>query len=218
MALGPLPDVIGTVKLRFLWTWNSRPAVNVFYLFSGLTTYSLSDITSVATQVAAAATTNIKPLVHNSCLLNFVEATDLNSRTGLVGTVAGFGAGAKTGTSAPNSVAMCVSLPTPLRFRGGHWRMYLPGMASADINPPNSQWNAGTITAVLAGMRAFRTALNGISAGGATHSWVGVKYFTHDADHHPIYEPLPIRSYPITDTLVHTRIDSQRRRTGKELS
>lgn len=214
--LGPLPDAPRTVKVRLIYIYNNRPAFNVFHMeYSGT---APNDVTTkaVADAVYAQANTNLKPLVNNQVQLTTVEVTDLASRTGSVGTnTTGWLGTSGSANPTPNSVAMCVSLQTAYRYRGGHARMYLPGQLNSNI-ANGTNWTGAWVTTTKAGMAAWLAGMNAISTGGSSWTLVMTSYYTHDSNHLPIYHPGGPVNYPVTLINVHTRVDSQRRRLGKE--
>jgi hypothetical protein len=214
--LGPLPLAPGVAKVRLLMTWNGRPAYNIFNMkYAGVAPLS-ADCASAATQIRAAWNTNVAPLISNQVSLGVIEVTDLSSRTGGIGVNNVASLGTKSvATPAPANVAMCVSFTVNYRFRGGHARIYLPGQDTSTITGGNT-WAGATVTASANAMHNFVLALKAISVGGS--SWIPtmLSYYTHDSAGNPIYHPEGPHDYPIQDAVVHTRVDSQRRRLGKE--
>lgn len=213
--LGPLPTVQNVAKIRLLGTLNAANWANVIHIRYGAISPSPADMLTVATAVRTAWTTNIAPRVSTSVLLSTVEVTDLASRTGGQGVDSVGSVGTRAGTPTANSVAICASLKIQRRFRGGHPRMYLPGAVQADITAGRSwdpTYRSGTETA----LRAFRTALNAITAGSSTWTWVAVGYY-HKVGGANAYK-VPPDVDTIQDVVLHTRIDSMRRRTGKEVA
>lgn len=215
-SLGPLPDVPNVLKIRYIWDLGGQPGINVYHVkFTG----TIADQTAMAailSQLATLTTTNVKPLVTGQALLTGIEGTDLGTRTGVVATVAGFGAGGALGASPmPNNVALCVSLPVAYRYRGGHPRMYLPSQTTVNLQNQRT-WTTGWTTTVANGMNGWRTAINAMTGPNAPFKLCLVSYFTHDANKNPIYRPLPIPTYDVAGIQVHSRVDTQRRRLGRE--
>lgn len=214
--LGPLPHVPQMLKLRYLWALSNHTGVNVFHIsYTG----SIPDATTmgaILTQIATLTTTNIKPLVNQAVSLTTIEATDISSPTGILSTVAGFGTGTvMSGAPLADNTAACVSFLTNLHYRGGHPRMYLPGQQT--VNTTNtSSWTPGWVTTVQNGMIAWRSAINSMTGTNAPFQLQWVSYYTHDANHNPIYHPGGPQPYPVLNFRLHTRIDSQRKRLGKE--
>jgi hypothetical protein len=66
-------------------------------------------------------------------------------------------------------------------------------------------------------MAAWLTAINAITVGGVAYKLIMLSYFTHDGSGNPIYK-VPPEKYDVMSVAIRTRIDSQRRRLGKEIS
>jgi hypothetical protein len=70
---------------------------------------------------------------------------------------------------------------------------------------------------------AFITALNSITSGTFTFVFIALSYYsgshkTPENKHpDPVLRPTPL-PFPISDGTAHTRVDTQRRRLGKELA
>lgn len=215
--LGPLPNVAGVFKLRFIGTVYSKPWVNVMHVSYTGVTLDTTTANSIATAIRGYWTTSIAPKVHNSTLLSVVEVTDLSSRSGAQGTDNVGSTGTGGVTAAPNSVAACLTLKIATRYRGGHPRLYLPGVPNAFISSTDqSSWAAGIAAGYQTNGRAFRTAINAMVIGGGTYALCAVSYY-QSANGVQSYRTPPV-VYPITDVLCHNRIDTMRRRLGKETS
>lgn len=176
---------------------------------------TVADLTTVSGLIATAWDTNLKAQFPTTVTRKFIELTDLSSRTGATFTNTAGSAGSKTNTSPlPANVAVAVSWKINYRYRGGHPRTYHFGVLQGDL--ANSLSITGTyITALTNAYRAFFTAINAITMGGAPLRFAMLSYFTHDANGNQIYKPNP-ELFEISDCLVHSRLDSQRGRLGKE--
>lgn len=213
--LGPLPDAPNTLKCRYIYSYNGRAAYNVFHVAFTGSPPSGTDMSTLAGNLQTNWVNNIKPLVNANVTLTATEVADMSSRTGLIVQNVTSAVGTVPGTQAcPNNVALCVSLNVAYRFRGGHARIYLPGMITANITG-GTNWSGTYVTSVGAAIVAWRTAINSMTTAGNSYTLVMTSYYTHDADHKPIYRPVPV-NYPVTGVFVHSRVDSQRRRLGKE--
>lgn len=217
MALGPLPVVPGCIKLRLIYTWNSRPAVSVMNVKYTGTVPDVAALTTVAGLLATAWDTNLKAQFPTTVTRTAIELTDLASRTGatFTNTVASAGSKGSTNPLSANAAAV-ISWKVNYRYRGGHPRTYHFGLILSDTSSPILL--AGTyVTALNNAYRAWLTAVNAISMGGAPLRLAMLSYFTHDAQHNPVYKPNP-ELFEISDCVVHNRIDSMRTRLGKETS
>lgn len=214
--LGPLPNVAGVCKVRLIGTVNGKPWVNVLHAqFTGGTA-QVSDLATFATGVRTAWTTNIAPLCHNYTQLNQVEVTDLTTRTSNQGNDTTSVSGSGGAAISPNSLAACLTLKVVNRYRGGHPRIYLPGVPQANLAGDGATWSTGKASAYTAGGRAFRLAINALTAGSNTWSMCAVGYYVKVGGVETYRNPPII--YTITDVLCHNRVDTMRRRLGKETS
>lgn len=213
--LGPLLDVPGAVKIRLLGTQQGGKWANVLHAkFTG-GTIDTAALGTLATAIRTSWGVTFAPQVSSTVALTTVECTDLSSRTGAqnLDTVGATGTGSST--AMPGQVSCCVSWKIPNRYRGGHPRMYLP--PAAFTSSSNGQvWTTAYVTAVLAAARAFRNAINASPAGGATWQLCAVSYF-HKVGGVEAYKTPP-EIYIVSDAAVHTRVDTMRRRLGKETS
>lgn len=215
MALGPLPQVPQGLKIRLIYDWGGRPAVSVMNARYTGTVPDVAGLTTAANSMATLWDAQLKAVFITSISRKGIELTDLASRTGATYTNTVTSAGTKTPTQPlPANCAACISWKVNYRFRGGHARTYHPGLISGDQSGVTGLAGA-TITALTNAYRAWLGGINGIVLGGAPLQFSMLSYFTHDANHHPIYLPVP-QLYPIQDCIVHSRMDSMRTRLGKE--
>lgn len=216
MALGPLPVAPGIAKIRLIYTFNGRAAVNVFHVLHAIEGMTLVQAQAAVNSIYTLTNTHIKPLVGPAAALNSVEFTDLTTRTSPVATnTTGWTGTASTGTGLPNNIACCVSFLTAYRFRGGHARLYLPAQGSTSVSG-GFNWTGTWVTTVKNGMEAFRAAMPTVTIASNPLNMVMLSYFTHDSAKNPIYHADGPHEYFINAVTVHQRIDSQRRRLGKE--
>lgn len=205
------PPVADVIKFEFIQTLAStRNVVNITYAaFSGGGGVD-SDLLNVATAVHGHFGTRFLGHLNSDLVLVETIATDLTTdispRVTYTSTVAGAGGG----TALTANTALAISWGISRRYRGGHPRMYLCGLETDMLADP-SHWASGTLT-------TFDTAANDFlsdvgSSGHGTYTSltpVNVSYFTGGA----------LRVTPVIDGItgasVHSRVDSQRRRSGKE--
>jgi len=91
--------------------------------------------------------------------------------------------------------------------------MYLPGVGMADILNGNT-WNTGVATAYQTNGRAFMNHVNALITGATTWKLCAVSYYR--TVNGVIQYKQPPEVYLISDVVMHTRVDSMRRRLGKE--
>ena len=200
-------------------TVNTKPAYNVGYLHFTGTSPTGPDCTALATSISTIWNTRIKPLVNPDVTLSGVEVMDVSTRTGAVGsvTVSILGTASSSG-ACPNNVALVLSFPVNYRYRGGHCRMYLPGQSTINMQTNRTNWLPAWITTTTNAGTSWLTDLAALTYGSTTMYPVMVSYYTHDANHNPIYRPGGPTYYRISTCVVHSRVDSQRRRLGREVS
>jgi hypothetical protein len=211
--LGPLPNVANVCKVRLIGQFYGHTWVNVMYArFTGGTINQAAlDTFSSAIRIAWVANMAARYITNSG--LTSVEVTDLTTRTGLqsVDSVGGTGSDATAG--APASAAICVSLVNGKRYRGGHPRQYLSGVNASAYT------NGSTISNTVANnyknsYTAFINAINALTTGGATWDVVSVGFYQSAAGVQSYR--IPPEVLKITAVKVHTRLDTQRRRLGKE--
>lgn len=215
--LGPLPDVPQVIQFAMLGTHNSYPWVNVGYLqYVGIAP-AVADLNAIGTSIGNAWNTNVAPLCHANVTMSAVNLVDLTNRGAAISAVTGLAhPGTRAGSDNPNQVATVISWKINRRYRGGHPRSYWPAGVQADITVGRT-WTTTFQTAATNGANAFRTALNAITYGSSTLRMVSVNFYTHNpTTGKPIYvTPVP-PPFTIQSALCHGRVDTQRRRLGKE--
>jgi hypothetical protein len=204
-----LPDAPFTVKVRLAGvnqgtTWN----VGYHLQYTGVPP-TVADLEIVANAAGAAWGTNIGPLSVIGCDLSTVVVVDLNSRTGNSTEVVYSNIGLRSGTPLPTSSACVASWHQSLRYRGGHPRTYFPvGTTTDTLN--SHLWTPTFQTEAEDAFNAWRAQIVSIVGTAQTWSYVFVSYVSDG-----VLRPVPL-ILPITGVLVHGRMDTQRRRLGKE--
>lgn len=122
------------------------------------------------------------------------------------------GAPGHGGSSAPANVACCVSWHEFISYRGGHPRTYLAGIPQSIIASPQLLSPAGA-SGLQTDMNAFLSSVNAGVPPGATNS--GQLVVVHYSLNKVVQTPPLVR--PILSATVNTRLDSQRRRLGKQI-
>lgn len=206
-----LPPVPSVARFALAGTWQGQPFINIFH---GQYSNAPGDAV-VMGQICAA----VQTAYHNSfgalqgadCITTGVQGIDLASRQGVIGTGGTNLAGGSTNSSANSvQIAIVASWKIADRYRGGHPRTYLPGITSTDL----ASGHLITSTAQLAWKNAaagFLTNFNAMTVGGSSWKLVCVRYFSQ---HQLLPNPF-VRLIGGSD--VHRRLDSQRRRLGKEV-
>lgn len=211
-----LPDVANGLRIRLIGTNQTRPWVNVLHArFTG-SSPSLAELTTLAGSISSFWNTSVASTQHTSCQLTTVEVMDISSRTGNIATdnTARTGTGGST-SLCPVNVACCVSWKIGRRYRGGHPRIYVPASTISQVSN-GSTWIPGYVTAVQTAWRAMRTSINAAAGTNAPYTLVNVSYYQANQGYPNDVRPIPVTDV-IADAVVHNRVDSMRRRLGREV-
>lgn len=210
------PPLAQTVKCESNWTSDGiAVAHNIFYgqIGTGGDTTSVTLLSAIAQEIMVAyAGSGMPALLSEHWGLASVTVSDNG------GGSENFGVSSHArvpGTDAnqplPPQVAICLSFQIAARYRGGKPRWYLPGIPStAQTAFYGSQINGGYADSMKAAAASWLNTLNTSSPGGSTFQTGTISYFSGNA---PRVTPV-FRSF--LSVLVHERLDSQRRRSGKE--
>lgn len=190
-------------------TYGTGIWANVIYLQYSTQAPTAGELATLANTAASNWGSNLGSIMSTAVTLTGVALTDLASNTGAQNSVSVSIAGTRAGTSFNASSAGVVSWKVNLRYRGGHFRTYLPCGVTTDVTG-NRLWVAGSVTAFNAAASAWRTSLNALTSPGNTYQFVGVSYRTAHA-----IRPTPL-VLPVTGQTFHGRVDTQRHRLGKE--
>lgn len=209
-GMPPLPPVSQACKVRLVGTYFFRPWNNILYINYSATAPSAANLNTYAAAVANAWQVNVAPLCNTAVSLTAVDVVDIASNTGASGTASVAIPGTLTGQALPIQAAMVASWHINFRYRGGHPRSYVPaGVPASTVN--GNTWTSAFLTSAVAGMSGFLTQMNGISLAAGSTFMISVSFRTLNAP-----RPTPIKN-TITAVSVHPRLDTQRRRLGKEV-
>lgn len=210
MAQAP---VAGVARVVFRGLAISQPIVNVMHVLNGGgppgSPYTQSQIDQLATSMASLFLGNLVPLAGTDYTGLDCTATDLSSDLGLSAIAPMVGAGSGTGATTPMSACVCISWKIGRHYRGGHPRTYIGPLASTSIASRTSFTTTFTNTANN-GATAFRNAVNALILGGSTQKLVCVHRVQGGVQ---LADPLVD---PIIGNSVDTRLDTQRRRLGRD--
>lgn len=215
----PLPPAPQILRLQLLGTQTPAKWMNGFYIrMAGIAPPS-GDLNTVAAAIGGFWTTRIAPQVHTGISLTTVNLIDLSSATANTGTDSTVRNGTRAVTTQlPANAAMVVSFHIARRYRGGHPRIYLTGLASTDLASVTT-WSNTIITNVQTAFTNFMTDINLYAAPasvGALQLGNLSYYLGYDrTTRRSALRPSPLFS-PFDRVAVHTRLDTQRRRLGKE--
>lgn len=209
MALSP---VFGVARVVFRGAASVQPIVNVMHVannWPGLSSFTQAQIDQLVVSMASLFTGNLVPLTASVYSGLDCTALDLSSDVGVSATAPMPGGGTGTGTQMANSIATCLSWRTPRHYRGGHPRTYMGPPASVTVTNGTSFTTAHVNASTAAGT-AFLNGVNGLSLAGQPARLVAVHRIRNG-----IQLPDPLVD-AITGVTVDTRIDTQRRRLGRD--
>lgn len=208
----PQLPVLQGLRIVFNGLLSGQPTANVFHARAAGSIGvppTQTDLDAVAATWRAAWVTNFLPRQSSGDFsLGAVTVQDLGSTMGLIGTATGTTPGTRPGLSLPANVACCISWRVAVHFRGGHCRTYLPGCVQADQTGATS-WSTTSVAGWLGAATGFLTQVNAV-AGSRLTTMCMLSRQTAGAP-----RPTPIL-YDVTGAVVDTRIDSMRRRLGKD--
>lgn len=205
----PLPPAQNIVRIRLKGGNQATVWNNVLYLQYVPPAPAVADLTTLMNGIATAWLTNFAPLCNVSTALTGIDAADLTSSLASTGSISTSQVGTRAGQAMPASVACVASWLINRRYRGGHPRSYFPFGIITDTQN-GRQWTPAFVTAALAGVRGFRTALNALTTGTTSYKLVCLSYVSNKVQ---LGTPVP---YTINDAAIHGRVDTQRHRLGKE--
>lgn len=199
------------LRVVFTGRYANAPFVNVMYARQiGGSPASVANLDTWAGALASLYHTTLMTMLNVNTHLTNVTATDISSEFGNQGVFTGdlVATGPATGGD-PANVAVVLSWTIQRHYRGGHPRTYLVGIS--DTQHTEQSLTPASQTAYAAAGNNFRTGWNGILLGGSP---------TQISSLTKIRAGVPINPYQlndITNCVVHQRLDSQRRRLGKEI-
>lgn len=206
-----LPNVPSVLKLQFIGTNQSTPWLFGLFWHYNAPTLITGDINSVCAAAATAWQTNMAGVHNTAVTLTRVQGIDLRARDAAQGGVDVSYAGTHAGVVYPTNVCAVLSWKVNYRWRGGHFRTYLPAGSAGDITA-GRLWSTTFLTSLNTAADAFRNALNGLTVGGTGGHLSGIRYFDQKV---MLETPLDL---VIVDSTVHSRVDTQRRRLGREVA
>lgn len=213
---GAKPFLPGLVKIQANYTNNTTPAslaANVLHVrWSDSVNHSQSDLNSIGAAFAANWAGVWATIVHSSWSTTGFTLTSLGG-DGLIATETVSEPGTQGGQCMPPQCAVCLSWRAPITARGGRGRSYLPGVPSSGlVSTAGAALTSTYASQVKSQFTAFLNSWNAVTVGGATAPLVIPSYY-----HNCQLRPVPL-ALPVSGLVVHDRLDTQRRRLGKERS
>lgn len=223
-----LPPIANLVKIALHYALEGAVLAVTRHFVQGSTATANANLNGMANSVASAWKTNMAPVTMPNTVLYFVSCEDLSSPVAGTGNVAvNYPGTISGGLNSPSAAAMVIDNLVNLRQRGGHSRVFLPGMDGRIINnADNGEWTAGGANSVLAAWQAYLTAVKALAgpAGYSTLAHVMPHYYkgnapyidthTNRAHNKPVLDTGNIQAYGITGTGVSITIGTQARRNS----
>lgn len=212
-----LPDKPGVVSSTLIGLnqgtpWNNK--IHVSYTGGAPTS---SDLFALNTGLQAAWVANFAPLCQAAVTLNSIISLDLTNRTSATATSTFTtpSAGTRAGTAMPSQVACVISWHVNFRYRGGHCRTYLPAGVLADVTSGHL-WTSAFILAANNAATGFLGDVADITS--TSHDFALIMlsyYFKPPGGTAGTLRTVP-EAFPVESGHVRSRVDTQRRRLGKE--
>lgn len=195
-------------------TSKNVPWANIMWLATSISGNLVpADLTTVAANMYTAFATSVMPILASDvtfkrCVLNYYGV----SPTQFVADHVQDTPGGSDNATEVDSLSACLSWTIPQTWRGGKPRTYLAGLPSEAFEDSNTL-AASFITAAEAAGNALRTATLAAAHGSLAETALGtVSFYSANAPRTP---PL---QFVYSGCVVHPRIDSMRRRLGREIS
>lgn len=207
----PLQPVPGVARVVMNATYQTQTSINVFHCQNNAGFQPVGDIQALVVGMRAAYAARFTPLQVSTYVLGTVTGIDLSTITGPLATAPGSTPGAVNATNPlPASTALCVSWAINRHYRGGHPRTYFGGIPYTSILNANT-WSATALAAWLAASLGFLADVPQIVLPSGNHyNLVSVHRKRNKTD------LIPPELSTITTASVDSRIDSMRRRLGKD--
>lgn len=207
-----LPFASAVLKVAVRGTIQGTGWVNTFHVKYTGTAPSAADLTTFANALAPIYKNRLMTGTQSTgSTMVGIDVTDLSAETSPKVTTTQSQAGNVAGTALPAGSSIVISWNIQRRYRGGHPRTYVPGLTITSLNSSNSsQVSAAQISTLGAGASGFISDVAALTVGTASCKLVCLSYYQGRA-----LRGTP-QTFDITGAAVHSRMDSQRRRLGKE--
>jgi hypothetical protein len=213
--LPPRPPLANSAKIELGWTGpEGAQATNILYCLGSSSLSAPETLTSIAGLFLGTPSPidDLLPFIAPSWSLSELRVIDNSGASENVIADDPNYPGQGTNPALPPNCAVCISWPIAAHYRGGHPRMYLPGVQSAAMEDPGGK---DILATVRDGLENFGqdliTAFAGAAIEGVTSLALGtISYYAGK-----VLRSLPLFR-PYLGAEVGARLDSQRRRLGKE--
>jgi len=188
---------------------------NVFWVRNGRgQTPGLTDLQAWASGVLNAYKQQFLPHFHAGVNVNLLQCIYYGPTGGDLGTeVSSPGTGTGGGGGLPNNVAQGVSWHIQQRYRGGHPRTYFP--ACGDVALQDSRlWLPSQTSAMVTAANTFHSDINSDVHGNLSDLHLGTVSFVQRGEWR---SPPVFRDYTLGAATMDARIDTMRRRLGRDI-
>jgi hypothetical protein len=181
---------------------------------------SATDATTMTNTIAASWLTRIAGQVGTNYQLAAVQIDDLSTKMGVNVVTSVTHPGTNANQSVPAAVCMVISAHVAYKYRGGHSRVYFPGLSGADLADTNT-WSLtaqGAMSTAWTGLLSDLALSPPVAVG--SMSQVAVHAYSSNLADFPAGRPegnppwplaTPV-TYPITGWSTNPQAGSQRRR------
>jgi hypothetical protein len=218
----PLPPINKTLKLTLFYDDNGADgpvcrAANILHLTYGTTSSpGIPNLINVANGAATWWTSHFKPSVATKWRLTKASALWLDGSGQQGDSTFAAVPGAATGVTLPPQSSVAISWLGAPAVRGGRPRTYLPGIPQSAASTGASFVNTAYANTLKAAAVAAIADMTPFVIGADNAALCTVSYFNKTLNPTPPHlRPTPV-VYLYVGAKVHTRLDSQRRRSGKE--
>lgn len=205
-AQRPVPSV---ARISMRGTALGAQVVNVFHVQMDAGSPAKSTLATLVTSVRTNYQNFLVPLLGGDWSGDEAFGVDLTSEAGAEATASLAGTPGGASSSYPQSTSMCITWKIERHYRGGHPRTYLGPVRSGAIESPTS-FTAAYVTAAAAGATSFLAGVNTLTMTG-----LPVRLVTVHRYRDKVQLAVPTIS-PILSAVCDSRIDTQRRRLGRD--
>lgn len=209
----PLPPVPNVLQVRFTGIAGQTSFAHILHIRFAGTSPTAADLDSLAASAGQAWMVGGPGSVMSTAMgVKQCTVTDLTTPSSARGVANITGGGSNSGALQPGQVAIVVSWSISRRYRGGHPRTYMPGVTATMLQDNRTVLPAFEPTLQTAATSFINAVLAATWGGFASGSLdlVNVSYHSGHA-----LRPTPVVDH-INAAVIHSRIDSMRRRLGKE--
>lgn len=214
MPTGPRPrPPVRSIRLVFGGSFLDAVWFNVMWLYAtGTGEITHSNVEDLANDCGTQYASNLMPSLSEASALESIAATLYGPDDELVEAFVATGVpGSDASNSLTAQVAACITWKLGVSYRGGHPRSYLCGIGEAATSSATT-WNTTWKNTLAGGANSFHSGVEGLGPyGGIETVEHGVVSFVVD---NAWRSPPVFRR--ILSAVVDSRIDTQRRRLGRD--